>query len=195
MYSSTSKRPNRSGSSGFSSSTTTAMFSSPAASFGGRESSARRTCSSNGATSVRRPQGLAFRDEENGRDPEDEAADVCEEGDTAAGLGLHERPAALPELEQEPHAEEEDGRKLLEEDQDDEDRREHASVRQQDEIRPEDGRDRPARSNVRDARVLDRAEVQRDEGLHDRGRESARDVPQEEPDLAERVLDVVAEDP
>ena len=48
-------------------------------------------------------------------DAEDEAADVREERDAAARLRLDDREAALPELEAEPEAEEEERRDLDEE--------------------------------------------------------------------------------
>src|SRR6266487_2931240 len=88
--------------------------------------------------SVLRHQRAADRHEPDGQHSEEEAADVREEGNASAGLGLHDREAALPELEHEPQAEKEDSRQLLEEDEDEEDRRQGACVRQEDEIGPED---------------------------------------------------------
>src|SRR5919198_4196406 len=126
MYSSASNRPNRSGSSGFSSSTTTATFSSAAASFGGRESSARRTCSSKD-TSVRGPQRTPLRDEIDGQHAECEPADVSEERDSAALLGVEQAQAALPDLEADPDTEEPDRRDFTQEDQAEEDDGEDAS--------------------------------------------------------------------
>src|SRR5439155_17251995 len=97
-------------------------------------------------------EGAADHHESDGQHSEEEAPDVREEGNAPAGLGLHDREAALPELEQEPEAEEEDRRQLLEEDEDEEDRGQDARIRQQDEIGPEHRGDRAARPDVRDAR-------------------------------------------
>src|SRR5215216_6084142 len=98
MYSLASQRPNRSGSSGSSSSITTAMFRRPFASSGGSESSARRTCSSNvtaSPNSPRRGQRSSLGEEVDGQHPEDEAPDVGEERNAAAGLRVRDPRAAL----------------------------------------------------------------------------------------------------
>ena len=100
--------------------------------------------------------------------------------------------AAVQQLEDEPDAEEEHRRHLAE---DEEDQRQHLRARQQHEVGAEHRRDRAARADVRDRRVGVAREGERDEGLGRRRREAAEEVEEEEADLAERVLDVVAEDP
>src|SRR5439155_13007951 len=123
---------------------------------------------------------------------EDEAADVREEGDAAAGLWVQQREPAVPELEGKPDAEEEEGRNLDEEVEDD---REHARSRQQKEVRAEHAGDGAARPEIRDRTVDGRGGRERDHRL-ERGRREPRDqVEDEEAQLAQRVLDVVAEDP
>ena len=81
---------------------------------------------------------------------EDEAADVGEERHAAAGLRHRERETALPELEEEPEAEEEERGHL---DQEEEDEREHAGIRQQHEVGAEHARDGTARAHVGDGSV------------------------------------------
>ena len=106
--------------------------------------------------------------------------------------GLHEREPALPELEAEPEAEEEEGRDLDEEVQE---QRQHARGRQEDEVGAENAGDRAARPEVRDGRVGIRARPEGDDGLS-RGRgDPGQQVEAEEADRPHRVLDVVAEDP
>src|SRR5215212_5343692 len=120
-YSLDSQRPNRSGSSGSSSSITTATFRRPFASSGGSESSARRTCSSKvtvALTSPGRGERPALGKEVGGRHAEDEAADVGGEGDAGTGLRVRDPGTALPELEQEPEAQEHDRRDRDEEEAD-----------------------------------------------------------------------------
>src|SRR5512146_1989096 len=119
MYGSSSQSPYRSGSSRFTSSTTTATFSSFAAICGGSESRALRTCCSKpGTTSPLRRQRAAHLQGVDGQRAEDEAADVGEERDAAAGPRMRDGGAALPELEAEPDGEEEERGHLADHDQD-----------------------------------------------------------------------------
>ena len=65
----------------------------------------------------------------------------------------------------------------------------------QQEIRPQHGCDGAAGADVRNAGIRDAAELQRHEGLQ-RGRgNAAQEVPDQETHPAQRVLDVVPEDP
>ncbi len=109
---------------------------------------------------------------------------------------MQDLDAARPGLEQDPDAEEEIGRYLTqEEDEHEEEQGDHARPREQEEIGAEHGRDGAARSEVRDLRVDGGAEGERHERL-ERGRsKAAQEVEDEVAQPAERVLDVVAEDP
>ena len=73
--------------------------------------------------------------------------------------------------------------------------RQHLRVRQQHEIAAEHGRDGAARADVRDRRLDVAREHQGDEGLRRGRRKAAEEVEDEVAEPAERVLDVVAEDP
>src|SRR6059058_1052525 len=105
MYGASWNRPRRSGSSGFSSSTTTATLSRARAMCGGSESSAAQR-DPRSASSVGGTERTASSDEPNRQQPEREPADVREEGDPAAGLGMAHRVAAVDQLEEDPDAEE-----------------------------------------------------------------------------------------
>src|SRR5205807_7210352 len=147
-------------------------------------------------SSIERLERAALRDEADGQQPERDASDVREDRDPADVRRMREPAAALPELERDPDPEEPDGRDLAQEEEEpEEDRRENACPREEEEIRTENRRDRAARADVGDARGQDVPEGERDEGLERRRREPADDVPEQEANLAERVLDVVAEDP
>src|SRR5579864_3655555 len=135
------------------------------------------------------------RHEQDGGDAEGEAADVREERDPAAGLWLEEREAAVPDLEPDPDEQEPEGRDLPDEDDPEGDERQHAGAWEEHEVRAENARDRAARSDVRDARPRTGGEVERDDRLEGHGGDAGREVPGEEPDRADRVLDVVSEDP
>ena len=115
-----------------------------------------------------------------------------EERDSASRLGLEEREAAEPELEREPGGEEDHRRDL---DDEDEDERDDSREREEQEVRREDAGDRAARPDVRDQRLVGRAEPERDRGLRGGRGHSCRKVEEEVAEAAERVLDVVPEDP
>src|SRR5207302_2722711 len=73
--------------------------------------------------------------------------------------------------------------------------RQDARLRQQQEVRAEDPGDRAARADVRDARVRCAPEMEPHPRLQ-RGRgDTGGEVPDEEANTSERVLDVVPEDP
>src|SRR5690242_4632360 len=119
-----------------------------------------------------------------------------EECDPAAKLWMKNGEAAFPELKDEPDAEEHPRRQISpEEENHEEEERRDARVRQEHEICPEYSRDRPARADVGDARACGVRKLKRDEGLGERGCETCPEVPEEEADPAERILNVVAEDP
>src|SRR5262249_8480950 len=93
--------------------------------------------------------------------PEDEAADVCEEGDPASRLRVRERVVALPELEPCPEPEKDDRRHL---DRDEEEQqREHPRSGQEQEVGAEHTGNGAAGADIRDARVQLRGPVERDE--------------------------------
>jgi hypothetical protein len=68
-------------------------------------------------------------------------------------------------------------------------------ARKQHEIRAEDARDRARGADVRDARALRAGERERHDGLRQRRGDPRCEVPEQEPEAAEHVLDVVPEDP
>src|SRR5262245_63075404 len=112
----------------------------------------------------------------NRYDTEDEAADVSEERDPAAGVRLNQRKPALPELDGKPDADEQDGGELLEEDEEEEDRRQHARIREQNDVRAQDSRDRPARADVRDAGVRSGAGRQGHDGMRGSSRQARGEI-------------------
>ena len=118
-----------------------------------------------------------------------------EEGRAAARARLQEREAARPDLERDPDPEEPDRRNLANEDDPEEDHGQDAGAGEENEVRAEDTGDRAARADVRNARVTRVAEPERDRRLERRGREPGQEVPDEEAHAAERVFDVVPEDP
>src|SRR5215211_726011 len=187
-------QPKRSGSSGCSSSTTIATFASASPSSGGRSSSAARTCSSN-VTLVRGLERLSLAEQRRRKRAEHEAADVREERHAATLLRLHEREATRPELEYEPDDEEEPGGELADDDEEEEDRCHNAGAGEKNEVGAEHRRDGPARAEVRDLRVRRSAGGERDDRLERRRREAAEKVEDDVAHPAERVLDVVPEDP
>src|SRR5437870_3557449 len=75
------------------------------------------------------------------------------------------------------------------------DRGQYSRAWKEQEIRPEHGGECPAGADVRDAGVRGAAELQRHERLQRGCGESADEIPEQEPDLAQSVLDVVPEDP
>src|SRR5262249_20194049 len=82
--------------------------------------------------------------------PEHEAADMGEERDAAAvGLGLEQAEVRLEQLVQEPEAEEEPRGEL---DREDAEQTAHVRPRVEDDVGAEDGSDRAARAEIRDAR-------------------------------------------
>ena len=86
----------------------------------------------------------------HGQHAEGEAADVREERHASAGLRLDDREAALPELEAEPEAEEEERRHL---EQQEEDERQHARAREEHEVGAEHAGDGAARAEGRNRSV------------------------------------------
>src|SRR5439155_6271494 len=119
-----------------------------------------------------------------------------EEGDTTAELRVQDREASVPELEHDPDAEEPDGGNLAEEDEEEEQEAgQHLCAREEHEVRAEDGSDRTARADVGDARVARVRELERDVGLNSGRDQPADQVPEQEADSSEGVLDVVPEDP
>ena len=107
----------------------------------------------------------------------------------ADGRGETEVP--LDELVEEPAAQVHPGRDL---DEEDEHQRPDPCRRVEDEEGAEDRRDRAARAEVRDARRGRRAEEQGHGRLRHRRDEAAGEVEGEVAEVAERVLDVLAED-
>src|SRR5688572_23315567 len=161
-------------------------------SFGGSESSAARTWSSKVTRSVSRPR--APRGEEADReDAEDDPADVREVGDAAALLRAQKGEPADQGLHDEVDAEEEAGRER--EDEDREDQRQHAALREEDEVGAEYRGDRPAGAEIRDRRIDWAAEAEGHRRLCRHREHASEDVEDDEPRPPERVLDVVPEDP
>src|SRR5207245_11791618 len=110
-----------------------------------------RTPSIHGWGAITRPGRAPDRDERHGCQAEQKAADGGEERDAAAGLRVQDLEAALPELEQEPDAEEPDRRDLPDEDEEEDERGEDARPRQEQQVGAEHAGDRTARADVRDA--------------------------------------------
>src|SRR5262249_58205488 len=117
-----------------------------------------------------------------GYHPEDKAADVGEEGDAAAVRGrTEEAEVGLDELVEEPGAEEEHGRQLCREDDDEP---AHGRVRIENEVGAEHGGDRAAGAQVRHAGLRRRAEEERYRGLRQGRGEATGKV---EDEVAERA--------
>jgi hypothetical protein len=109
----------------------------------------------------------------------------------AVGTRRQQAEVALDELAEEPDPEKDPGRNA---DEEDEHERQHARARIQDEVGAEDGGDRAAGPERRNAPVRRRARQQRHERLDHRGDEAAGDVEAQVAHVAESVLDVLAED-
>src|SRR6266536_5060300 len=92
--------------------------------------------------SVGRPKRTLLGNEKDREQPEDEAADVREDGYAAGLIWVGQADAALPDLQRDPDAEEPDRRDLTQEDEAEEDRGQHPCPREQQEIRPEHACDR-----------------------------------------------------
>src|SRR5206468_1930349 len=133
-----------------------------------------------------------LRHQVDGGGAEEEGADMGEEGDAAARSRVGDGKAALPELEDEPTAEEEERRQR---DDEEADEGEDAGRRQEEEVGAEDARDRAARTEIGDTRRRHTRVVEGDPGLCGRGGEARGEVPEEIAHPPERILDVVAEDP
>src|SRR5205823_13214612 len=87
------------------------------------------------------------------------------------------------------------GNLVEKEEESEEERGEYRGAGKEHEVCAEDAGDRPACTDVGNARVQERPEPERHERLQRRRGQPAREVPDEETSAAERVLDVVAEDP
>jgi hypothetical protein len=124
--------------------------------------------------------------------PEDEAADVREEGDAAAVRLRREEPEVrFDQLVEEPEAEVDVGRNLDEEDQRE---RLDTGVRVEDGERTEHRRNRAARPEIRNLGRGVRAEPERHRRLQHRGREATGEVEEEVLHVPVGVLDVLPED-
>src|SRR5512143_2884076 len=155
------------------------------------------TCISTSSSSMRRlshalpsgrPGGAVLRGKTH-EDPEDEPADVREEGDPAR-LRDAQRSEAVDQLEEEPEAEHDHGRdveQLVEEPE--EDQRGDPCAGEQDDVRPERRGDRPG--------CPDRGRTGRRiyGDLRQGGDHAPDQVEDEEPEATEPVLHVVPEDP